>query len=396
MINFLYFFLIFIVLEIFIYFVIYLNKKNFQWLITKSDDFPDFKQNNIDNFFKKSFDKDLGWKKKPYAIGFHDNRKKTKFSIDKLGARKSRYEKFKKKIEAYGDSFVFGRYVNDENVWTEILSKNLNCHVMNYGVGNYGFDQALLRHKKNDIENSIYTIIGFVPETINRINSIWKHYLEFGNIYGFKPTFFIKNEKLILKKNPILNKNQFNKRKIIKIIKFVSDHDFFYLKKFKKFQFRRPYLLSFFRNFNFNCKLFAKIFFFYFQNKKDKKNFIFPLYYENNIEFANKLYLEEKSTKLFRLLIQRFKNNVKKKNSIPVIIVFPQRRDIELFRKNKNHYCDFFNSIEDVKIIDLTKYLSNKDLKKIYLDEEHGGHLTNYGNKVVSKKIQEVLKNDRH
>jgi hypothetical protein len=70
--------------------------------------------------------------------------------------------------------------------------KNLNLHVLNYGVGNYGFDQALLRFEKNKHIQLEITIIGIVPETINRINSIWKHYLEFGNIYGFKPSFFIK------------------------------------------------------------------------------------------------------------------------------------------------------------------------------------------------------------
>ena len=73
------------------------------------------------------------------------------------------------------DSFVFGRYVKDDQVWTEILSKKLNSHIINYGVGNYGFDQALLRYEKNKHRNSMTQIIGVVPETINRINSIWKN-----------------------------------------------------------------------------------------------------------------------------------------------------------------------------------------------------------------------------
>ena len=314
MIKLLYFVFIVLVLEILLNYLVHYIKRNFQWLITKSDDFPDFKQKNIDSFFKSSFDKNLGWLKRPNVTDFHDKKKKrTKFSIDKFGARKSKYINFKKKIEAYGDSFVFGRYVNDENVWTEILSKKIKCHVINYGVGNYGFDQALLRHENNRKNNSICTIIGVVPETINRINSIWKHYIEFGNIYGFKPSFFLNGEKLVLKKNPITNKSEFDKKKITKIIKLISKNDIFYIKKFKKFQFRRPYLISFFRNIKFNCKLFTKIIFFLFSNKKNIKKYLFPLYYSNNIEVANKLYLNKESAKLFRLLIKRFKNNVKKK-----------------------------------------------------------------------------------
>ena len=149
--------------------------------------------------------------------------------------------------------------------------------------------------------------------------------------------------------------------------------------------------ISLFRNFNFNCKLLSKIFLFLFSGQKNKKKYLFPLYYSNNIEGENKLYANKENTKLFSLLIKRFKKNTKKRKSIPVIIIFSQKRDIELFRKEKNYYCSFFNSIKDVKIIELINVLSEKNIQRIYLDEEHGGHLTAYGNRVVIKKIQQEL-----
>jgi len=34
-----------------------------------------------------------------------------------------------------------------------------------------------------------------------------------------------------------------------------------------------------------------------------------------------------------------------------------------------------------------------KNLNKIYLDEDHGGHFSSYGNKIVAKKIYEEIKN---
>tara|TARA_A100001015_G_scaffold316356_1_gene430423 strand:- start:257 stop:1447 length:1191 start_codon:yes stop_codon:yes gene_type:complete len=391
--NLLCFLFIVLLLEIFLYLLIYYQKKNFQWLITKKDEFPVFENKKTERFFKKSFNKNLGWLQKPFVKDFHDKTKKrTKFSINKFGARTSNYSHFKKKIEAYGDSFVFGRYVNNHNVWTEILSKEMGYNVINYGVGNYGFDQALLRLEMNKKKNSAYTIIGVVPETINRINSIWKHYLEFGNIYAFKPSFFINKKKLLLRKNPIKNVKDFDNKKIIKIINKVSKMDFFYENKFKKFQFQNSYILSFLRNFNFNCKLFIKFIFMLLKKQKDKKKYLFPLYYSNNIEFANHLYLDKKSTNLFRLLINRFIKSTKKKNSIPIIIIFPQKADIDLYRKKKNNYCNFFNSIKNITIIDLTKFLSKQNIQRIFLDPEHGGHLTVYGNKIVAKQIQKELK----
>lgn len=57
---------------------------------------------------------------------------------------------------------------------------------LNFGVGNYGVDQALLRYEKTELTNSIeHVILGFVPETICSINSSWNHYVEFGNFFSF-------------------------------------------------------------------------------------------------------------------------------------------------------------------------------------------------------------------
>jgi len=381
-------------IEIIIKILVKVIKKDFQWLVTKEDDFPKFEKKNTIKFFKKSFNKKLGWLKKTNIHGYEKlNYKKTKFSIDKNGRRKSNYNHFRTKIEAYGDSYVFGRFSQDDKVWTEHLSKKLKSHIKNYGVGNYGFDQAYLRYKNNiKDKKSKIVIIGFVPETINRIQSIWKHYLEFGNIYGFKPRYIIKNKEIKLLNNPISNIYDF--KKIKNIIKKINSFDKFYLEKFKKFQFRFPYTLSFIRNFNFNSKLFSTfIINSILQNKLNKKKKLFPLYYINNIESANKLYGISDSKLLFKNLIYRFRSLAKKRGSKPVLIVFPQKFDIYLYIKNKSLYGNFFSEIKNLKIIDLTNFLSKKNLKKIYLNEDHGGHFSSYGNKIVAQKIYEEIKN---
>ena len=38
-------------------------------------------------------------------------------------------------------------------------------------------------------------VFAFVPETISRINSYWKHYSEFGNKFGFKPFYKLEKNK---------------------------------------------------------------------------------------------------------------------------------------------------------------------------------------------------------
>lgn len=382
-------------LEFFLFIIVKKIRNNFQWLITEKDNTPLFEDKDLKKFFSRSFDKNLGWSKKPKIIGYEKiHLKKTKFTLDKEGARNSQYKNFKNKIEAYGDSYVFGRFVKDNNVWTEYLSKKIKHNIKNFGVGNYGFDQSLLRYKQNKKNKfTKLVIIGFVPETINRIQSVWKHYLEFGNIYAIKPIYVLKNKKIKFIKNPIKHIKDFNDSFFPNIEKKIKKYDLFFLKKYKKFQFRKPYLFSYFRNFNFNIKLSYNLvkFLFNTNKKKNLKQALFPLYYEENIQMANKFYQDKYARSLLYKLIIKFKKVAKSKKNIPVLIVFPQKVDIQIYRKGKNCYTTFFQNISFLKVIDLTKFLSDKNLDKIYLDEEHGGHLTNYGNKLVANEIYNKL-----
>ena len=125
---------------------------------------------------------------------------------------------------------------------------------MNFGVGNYGVDQALLYYQRHDLPLSTEVVIlGFVPETICRVQSYWKHYLEFGNIFAFKPRFTFENKKLILHQNPIKNLSDYEE--IEKIIDTIKYTDGFYKNKFRKLQFRFPYLATFLLSFRRNITL---------------------------------------------------------------------------------------------------------------------------------------------
>ncbi len=74
----------------------------------------------------------------------------------------------------------------------------LDNGVDNFGVGNYGFDQALLRLERElpSLECRV-VIMGVVPETISRVQSYWKHYFEYGNTLAFKPRFILEGDRLV-------------------------------------------------------------------------------------------------------------------------------------------------------------------------------------------------------
>ena len=387
-------FFTYVFIEFLIQYLLSKNKKKNTILVNKDDEIPKFDKKRYDNFLKNSYDKKLGWIRKKNTKGFDSiNGIKINFSIDKKGYRK--FKKRKKNLFAsFGDSYVFCRQVKDNETWQEQLSSNKKFNILNYGVGNYGLDQSILRYKDEKLDNKVkFILMGFVPETICRIQSQWKHYLEFGNIHGFKPKFTLVNEKIKLITNPLKKKIKIDK--LTKVIKEVSRTDRFYEEKFQKNIFKFPFVFSFCKNLTFNLKVFFLIILkeIKISNLSEIKlnDLLFSLVMKRNIEQSHDYYNENKSIKLFEKIIDFYKNLALKKNHIPIIIVFPQLMDLKL--NSRINYQRFFLKLNNkIKVIDLTKLLLKKDIKKIYTNDKYGGHLSKYGNKVVSQFIFKELK----
>lgn len=119
-----------------------------------------FKTKSFSRWFKKIFDhgydNELGWVRKPNT--FHNEIGRggeVKWTTNEFGARTNPgFDLSPSSISCYGDSFTFCRQVNDDETWEHFLSKEINQNVINFGVGNYGLDQSVLR-----IKESIHSII---------------------------------------------------------------------------------------------------------------------------------------------------------------------------------------------------------------------------------------------
>ena len=205
-------------------------------MIIDKDELPILSEDGLKKFIPHGYDPELGWNRKPDT--FHKeigkNEKTTQWTINSNGVRTNPgFDKINSKISCYGDSFTFCRQVNDNETWEHFLSKLFNTNVQNFGVGNYGIDQSLLQMKRGYQKNKTdVVILSVVPDTISRIVSVWKHYYEYGNTFGFKPRFVLKNDRLELKKKPIDNESKFFKYQ--EYIDEIRHNDFFYRKKFKK------------------------------------------------------------------------------------------------------------------------------------------------------------------
>ena len=372
--------IIYLLLEIFIYF--FLKKyQSIKWIIFNQK--IELNHKKFKNFKKNVYDEKLGWDYKFLE--------KKKNFITKSGFRKSRYSQRKKKILAYGDSYTFCRQVKDDQTWENIISKTKKTFVANYGVGNYGLDQAFLKFslKKKSKDNKII-IFGFVPETICRIQSCWKHYLEFGNINGFKPSVNLKNNNLKFRDNFLKKKIDYSQ--LHKIINKVEIEDRFYKDKFIRYNFSLPYVFSFLKNISFNFEVFAKILFT--KKKSLIEENLFPIIMKYNIKFSHKLYNEDYSKKLMSNLIIHISKILKLRKIDCYFVIFPQLYDLKL--KTRVNYQSFFKNFKNQKIIDLTSnFLKQKNINSLYINDKYGGHLSYKGNKLVAKElIKEIYKTD--
>lgn len=330
------------------------------------------KYNNIilKKFYKVSYSSKLGW----------DNHIKN-------NENKKLLRKKNKKIFTFGDSYVFGKFSDNVSKWQYHLNKNTNLKVLNYGVNNHGLDQSFLKimEYKNHIKSNI-VIVGFVPETILRISTSWKHFYELGNIYAFKPRFELVNKKLVLKKNPM--KKNFKIDDLYKLVSFLKKTDPGYKLFYKNNLIKFPTTYFFLKKFNYILKLSTYLVLYKkFRFKKYKKN-ILNLIVSKNIELSHKFYKKGIRTDLIETILKKLNKECDQRKSKLYIVIFPQIFDLKF--RTKKYYIDFYKKIakkNNLKIIDLAQHFNKIDFEKYYLNDEYGGHLNQKGNKLAAKII---------
>ncbi len=379
--------------------IVKLQRKTFPWLITNEDEIPTLDTNALKKFINSGFDPHLGWVRKPNTEGTENGQKgQITFHIDSSGSRTYQSENAVPVIASFGDSYAFCRQVEDNETWQAQLSQHESVGVLNYGVGNYGVDQALLRYESMNLPESIQVVVmGFVPETICRVQSYWKHYLEFGNTFGFKPRFVLNEDgKLTLVENLIQSASDFDD--LESKLPQIRSVDGFYYTKFRSHQFRFPYLLSLLRNpvkhsMTMSAVAIRGMARMLGINTPDIENLPFTLVMKNNLSDAYRLYDDSKSTKLLTAILSRFNDEALRRGHIPIIVVMPQLLDLKININNSKPYQKYFTELSNsLSIIDMTDSFVSCDFKKLYINDQYGGHLSVNGNRLVAEQIADWIK----
>ena len=159
----------------------------------------------VENESKATFiyDESTGWAHRPNSI-----RQEGSFTINAAGLRSEvEYGQLPRhdtlRIAAFGDSFVAGTGVNDDQVWVkqlEVELKRLGMRVeaLNFGVGGFGMDQAYLRWQKlGRAYNPDLVLFAFQPENLDRnVNVFHPLYYKRVAMPFSKPRFVPQDDKL--------------------------------------------------------------------------------------------------------------------------------------------------------------------------------------------------------
>lgn len=382
------FLLVYFSLEMGLHFYIHALRKRFQWLITAQDKYPLFSEELITKFVSDGFDPELGWSRKPNTSKQESGKYgPTHYHMNAHGQRANPgHEHLPKLISTYGDSFTFCRQVNDNETFQHHLSTLTQTNVLNYGVGNYGLDQAYLRmqreypHHKTPI-----VIIGVVPSTIVRIQSVWKHYNEFGNTLAFKPRYILQDKALTLIPNAINSIEKFqNYRPYLPVI---NQHDRFYESKFLADMLSFPYCHALLKAPKRHLSLMTHV-------TCGRNLRALDSIMATNLSLRQGLFADADSIALLLAMLESFINYGAKQQFIPILMWMPQKDDILSIRSQGPFYDTFIQAAKQrMNVIDLTEILLPVDnIEALYSDDSHyGGHLSREGNKIVAQVVYRTL-----
>ena len=370
-------------------------RPDFQWLITPRDETPDFAPDLVEKYGRLSFDSELGWMRRAGTTGVEQTLTgESKFAIDADGARLNPDWTGKPSgVAVYGDSFAFCRLVNDDETWPHFLSAELQTNVRNFGVGNYGVDQALLRLKREiDQIEAQCVVMAVVPETIVRIHSYWKHYFEYGNILAFKPRFRI--ERGALRHFPPAVRTLDGFRAYRERLAEIRALDEFYDSKFRWDLLRFPYALRLVTRARRLLPILGWLVYGRATGAaQESRRRAFAVVLADNARFTSRLLRRDDARELLRRLVAEFAQVCRSAGKEPLLMVIPQPVDLEAKSKGDRTAEEVFASLRDLlPVADMTGAMTLQPRHTMYVEGSLGPHTSAHANLLIARELASVLR----
>lgn len=323
-------------------------------------------------------DSELGWR---YRAGFQSDSN----AINTQGLRSRRdYAPFPPdgvtRVAAFGDSFVFGNEVPDDDAWATVVENSFDgLEVLNYGVGGYGLDQALLRYRLEgaDLHPDI-VLIGFIADDIRRVTNVYQRFASTNAGIFTKPRFQLRPDgSMEVLPTPIRTLDDWrpvleNPKAIVKW----GEHDQWY----QPLVYEDPlYDLSA------TVRLSSAIW--------DRLN---NRYFDADRLFIGDLYNERAEGYVLQMAIfERFVEEVRASGAHPVILILPSSRELSAAYGGReapyDHMLQELRS-KGMEYWDATDaFTSLQDAANMHYWFAPGGHYSPLGNRIVAAWLGPLL-----
>lgn len=346
----------------------------------------------VDRFYDHGHDPELGWIRKPGTSKTDLGR--YPYVIDSRGSRRNpAHDHLPAAISTYGDSYTFCREVEDHETWQSYLAEQAGTNVLNFGVGNYGLDQALLRLRREWPSNRTdVVIVGIVPQSIGRNLSVWKHYNEFGNLLAFKPRFVLEDGRLRLIPNPVDAREKY--ARLDDLMPAIQQSDFFYARRFKAEAFRPPYLASAVANPRAVAMVVAKGVRRFARRSPALEERLSCLIAERLDTFGVRqtvgLFQDEEALALLEALVREFAAMARHEGFLPLLALLPMKDDW-LYMKRHGHFYE--HAVErlrrHVTVVDAAPALLEAGAAR---DLYREWHYSPRGNRVVAGAVAAAVR----
>ena len=286
------------------------------------------------------------------------------------------------RMSAFGDSFTYGQDVDLEDTWEkQLMAMDSSIEVLNYGVPAYGLDQAYLRYIEIGTEyNPHIVFLGYMSENIARNVNVFRPFYShlYQNAIFTKPRFKIRDEELILIKNPLSSIKDYEHLLFndSEVMAKLGENDYYYNMRYLEGRF--DFLPSI---------RFAKILLNTLSRKTSISIYRHDGYYN----------IESEAFKITTHIFDAFYHDVLENGALPVILIYPDLNDqIRSRDKKERRYTpllDYFRS-KDYYYIDLLDALEHYE-SSFTIDDfvEDWGHFSPLGNMIIAEFIYKKLNN---
>jgi hypothetical protein len=325
--------------------------------------------NNINSYVM--FDPELGWTIRPNSV-------KPLYRSNSKGLRATREYDLqppadKVRIAAFGDSFTHGDGVATGGTFEEQLEAlDPGLEVMNFGIPGSDPGQALLRYRRLGVQyRPSIVLIGHMSENISRlVNTFRPFYFAMSGIPFSKPRFAVEGGRLVLIPNPLQSLDGYRAllRDPARVLPRLGEHDYFYHRNNRRS--RGDFLPS---------VRFMRV--------------ISDQYFDQPIFLHDRYNTRSEAYQVTLRVLDQFYREALSHGSLPVIVLFPQRREIRLHHEGRPvTYQPLLDELRrrGYRVIDLAdgfqKYDPQNEIgKKGFI------HYPKAGNEVVAEWLRDTL-----